>query len=159
MNKRALTRGLAAGAFAAALIGSLGVTSANAAEDSSSSDNCVVNLDTGAAACGDEAALKSVQAAALPLVRFWDGFNYTGSSLTLTGSHRCSTPLDAEYFKKNLGQIGWNNRASSLTAYNNCAVKLYDGYNFGRPASGWLLNYSNLGSIGWNNRASSVKIS
>lgn len=155
MKRRTLARGLAAGAFAATMIGTAGVTSASA-EDAP--ENCVVNVDTGEEVCGADAA-RAEAAAAWVLVRFYDGYNYTGSTLTLTGGHPCTTPIDPEYFHRNLGNFGWNNRASSVRGYSNCAVKLYDSTGLRGASSRWILSASNLGVIGWNNRASSVKMS
>lgn len=155
MKTRTMARGLAAGAFAAAMIATAGVSSASAEQ---AAENCVVNVETGNGVCDDSAA-RAEAAAAYVLVRFWNGYDYTGATLTLTGGHRCKTPLDPEYYHPNLGNFGWNNRASSVIAYNNCVVKLYDLPGLRGASSRWLLSWSNLGTIGWNNRATSVRVS
>lgn len=145
-------RAIAVGAATVALVGT-GISATHAA----GAQACTLNIETGALSCGDQAA--ATAAVSYNLATLYDGTNYTGSSLTLTGPRPCTTTYDPEYVVRNLGTAGWSNRASSVRTWNNCDIRLFDGTGFSGAKTPWIDYWSNLGSLGFDNRASSVKIS
>ncbi|SDE01537.1 peptidase inhibitor family I36 protein [Actinokineospora iranica] len=126
--------------------------------------HCVANLDTQVVRCADTPAgamrlATGPGALALTIAIFYDGTGYTGATYTWVQSRACTPTYDSEWQWGNLGDLGWNNRVSSVHTYNQCDVKFYDGFEFTGAASTWIDNHSDLGVLGWNNRAGSVKFS
>ncbi|MGW0432702.1 hypothetical protein ACWDV4_09170 [Micromonospora sp. NPDC003197] len=132
---------------------------------SASAQHCVVNLDSRQVTCAHDQQsarqLSDIAPTALTIAIFYNGTGYTGATHTWVQSRQCTAGYDAEWQWDNLGDIGWNNRVSSVRTYNRCDVKFYDGVDFKGASSVWIDGSSNLGTIGsgWNNRASSVKFS
>lgn len=156
------------GTFALLLsVATVGVAAPAAASEGRKAplQHCIGNVDTGRITCADnprEARQRSdVGATALTIAIFYDGTGYSGATFTWTQSRQCTSGYDAEWQWDNLGEIGWNDRVSSVHTYNQCDVKLYGGTYFTGADSVWIDQSSNLGAIGdgWNNRASSVKFS
>lgn len=130
-----------------------------------STQHCVVNLDSRKVTCAADQQqawqLSDITPTALTIAIFYNGTGYTGATHTWVQSRRCTPGYDSEWQWDDLGDIGWNNRVSSVRTYNRCDVKFYDGVDFKGASSVWIDGASNLGTIGtgWNNRASSVKFS
>lgn len=154
---------LAAGLSAAGLLGTASADEA-AVTVLGSGDHCVANLDTRTVACSDDATTARVDAGAvdaLTIAIFYDKVDFKPGTFTWTQSRECTAGYDPEWQWGNLGDLGWNNRVSSVRTYHRCDVKLFDGVNFTGGASVWIDSSSNLGNIGggWSNRAGSVKFS
>jgi len=161
-------RVLTAAACVLALVagGLLSVAPVASAAPAASEEHCFVDIESGAAACSQDAAVaratvsRGAVAARVDRVTFWDKTSYKGESITFQGSSKCTPSYgDINGQVSNLGDWGWNNRATSLKTYNRCDVKLYNGVNFTGASSVWIDRTPNLAQIGagWNNRASSYK--
>ena len=127
--------------------------------------HCVIDLDSRQVTCARDQHLArqlgGIAPTALTIAIFYNGTGYTGATHTWVQSRRCTPGYDTEWQWDDLGDIGWNNRVSSVRTYNRCDVKFYDGVDFKGASSVWIDGASNLGTIGtgWSNRASSVKFS
>lgn len=136
-----------------------------AAHKTTPTRHCVTNLDTRRTVCADDQQrarlLSDAGITTLTIAIFYDGTGYTGATHTWVQSRQCTATYDAEWQWADLGDIGWDNRVSSVHTYNQCDVKFYGGINFTGASSTWIDQSSNLSLIGdgWNNRASSVKFS
>ena len=161
------TRPIPVLAASLALIGipaTAGATTAPA-RASAAAEACVANVDTQQLVCADNdaSALRIMNAKTatsdIIIARIFDGYNQTGPSFYFVKSGPCTPAYDSEAQWGNLGQLGWNNRTSSLLTYNHCDVKLYQYYGFGRPGTGWIDRSDDLSNIRWNDQASSIKFS
>lgn len=126
--------------------------------------HCAVNLDTGQRSCYNDAGVARQSAGAarsLVIATMYDGRNFTGSSQSFYQARPCTASYDSEWFWGNLGDLGWNNRMSSLRTFNKCDVKIYDGNNWTGESSTWIDQAANLAQIGrgWDNRVTSLKFS
>jgi hypothetical protein len=129
---------------------------------------CAVNLETGQAACGADAAQARQLVAAAGDVLVARLYRNTGFDdnppLSLYAPHSCSESYDDEFGWPDLGNVNgfsWNDMISSVRTYDNCDVKLHDRVGYGGPSSTWIDASSNLANVGagWNNKASSVSVS
>jgi hypothetical protein len=76
----------------------------------------------------------------------YDDVNYGGGSIVMTGSS-CNSGIP------NLGDYGWNDRASSFKSYNGCWTALWQNINYGGSHIGYAPSAPSFGSF--NDQASS----
>jgi len=76
----------------------------------------------------------------------YDDINYGGGTLVMTGT-ACGGA------NSNIGNVGWNDRASSFKSFNGCLTAIYQNINYGGTRLGYYTNQSSFGSM--NDQASS----
>lgn len=119
--------------------------------------------DTSRWGCADSvtAAHNKVGGATVALVRFYDNANYGGDTLTYYGPRSCTSDRTDETIRsRHLFRFNYDNRASSVTTYNNCRVRLYANDNYGIPRSGLISQSADLRNVDddWNDRMSSLQV-
>jgi hypothetical protein len=115
-----------------------------------------------AAPAGADASARSSAARAVFIIgKLYDNsdLNDGRSHLEMTSGGQCtSSRTNIDFFSANLG--AWSNRISSFQAFANCAIKIYDGVNYGGsafPGSGYALQSLNVGAM--NDAAESIRFS
>ena len=76
----------------------------------------------------------------------YDDINYGGGTYVMTGT-ACGGGI------ANIGNFGWNDRASSFKSFNGCLTAIYKDINYGGTRLGYYTNQSSFGSM--NDQASS----
>jgi len=141
-----------------ALVASIAVAApANAAP---AVEACVLNADTGAYSCSTtEASALSKTTAATPqaaavtyytIGRFYDGANYTGSSLTIVSNY--STGCVGRSYHNDMPS-GWNDRVSSWHGYLSCHFRMFQNIGLGGATYGPYADVAVMSSL--DNQASS----
>lgn len=151
------TRTAVATAAAASVVSLLGAVPAAAANVTR---HCVLNSETGVQHCstGTQRAT-AVEAAAGQVVQgtFFDGPDYTGNSLTITGPELCKKDGWVNW-QFDLGD-DWKNKISSVQPWGDCWVWLYPEPNLGGDRDGpFKENTGNVGSF-MDNRTQSIGFS
>ncbi|MBW4721394.1 hypothetical protein [Saccharothrix obliqua] len=144
----------------------LTVSVAPASASQPAEQHCVLDLTTGASACGPTAEQAEQQAMVKPrlvlVAVLYDQVDYEGSTLTIKGNKPCTAAYDPpDYWLVDLGFLGFDNRAESLRTANQCEVQLFDDVDLSGPRSPWIIRSRDLRTVGdgWSNRASSIAIS
>lgn len=129
---------------------------------------CVVDLDSGRAACAADQQtarrLAGIGAQSLVVAVFYDHGHYTGTWMRWFRRAPCTRSYaDIDSVLRNFDQTvygRWSNRISSLKTFHRCDVRLYDGFNLTGARTGWLDSAYNLhySPRGWNDRASSAEL-
>jgi hypothetical protein len=96
------------------------------------------------------------------VVRMWDRVGFDGDRYEYwhnKDSGHCSPELSPiEGGSTDLA--GFVNRANSVKTFNQCDVKLFDGYNYNGAASVWIdQSYDLRLATNWGNRANSMRFS
>jgi hypothetical protein len=85
-------------------------------------------------------------AAVIALSALYDDINYGGGVYVMTGSG-CGGGI------ANIGNFGWNDRASSFKSFNGCLTAIYKDINYGSTRLGYYTSKSSFGTM--NDQASS----
>jgi hypothetical protein len=72
----------------------------------------------------------------------YDDINYGGGTYVMTASG-----AGCDWGISNLGNFGWNDRASSFKSYSGCKTALYKNINFGSTKIGFATNEASFGSM------------
>ncbi|MEV4146026.1 hypothetical protein AB0J40_20310 [Amycolatopsis sp. NPDC049691] len=149
------TRTATMAAAAAASVSLLGAVPAVAA---TTTRHCVLNSETGVRKCGAErSALVAEGAGQVVQGTFFDGPDYTGNSLTITGPELCKKDGWVNW-QFDLGD-DWKNKISSVQPWGDCWVWLYPEPNLGGDRDGpFKENTGNVGSF-MDNRTQSIGFS
>ncbi|WP_343952143.1 hypothetical protein [Nonomuraea longicatena] len=92
-------------------------------------------------------------------VILYDGSGYSGASIRLGSTGRCSPSTgDVDGFAPDLGRWGWSNRASSFLTRNNCDMKAWDLTDYRGDHFATYRDHD-IELTGMNNRISSFKLS
>lgn len=165
MTRRTASRIL--GVLAAAgtiVLAATGAATAAPANEQTTDEHCTVDTRTGAEQCFDtyEAAIAGArQGVAEPrdVIQgtVFDGFDYSGDSLTIYGAELCEKD-GVINFQLDLGD-DWKNRISSVQPWGNCWLWLYPEPNLGGDRDGpFDENTPNIGSF-MDNRTQSIGFS
>lgn len=96
------------------------------------------------------------------VLRLHSGYNYSGSTLAVYASKPCTPATDDEGHRiGNLGDYGWDDRASSLSTYNECRIKMHDPLSYGSPSYDWFYRHKDLRYLSrgdWDERMSSLQL-
>ncbi|MEU7785167.1 MULTISPECIES: hypothetical protein [unclassified Amycolatopsis] len=138
------TRKAAATVSAAAALTSLGVAPANAA---AVPKHCVLNVGTGVQHCSSSRTALTARADGdVVQGTFFDGPDYTGNSLTITGPELCKKDGWVNW-QFDLGD-DWKNKISSVQPWGNCWIWLYPEPNLSGDRDGpFKENTGNVGSF------------
>jgi hypothetical protein len=131
---------------AAASMSLLGALPAAAADGTR---HCVLNSETGVEKCAtgtQRPALAAQEAGQVVQGTFFDGPDYTGNSLTITGPELCKKDGWVNW-QFDLGD-DWKNKISSVQPWGDCWVWLYPEPNLGGDRDGpFKENTGNVGSF------------
>jgi hypothetical protein len=90
----------------------------------------------------------SASASTIALSALYDDINYGGGTYLMTGT-ACGQGI------KNIGDFGWNDRASSFKSFSGCETAVYKDINYGSTRLGYDTKKASFGSM--NDQASSWK--
>jgi hypothetical protein len=168
MKRRTVGRALAAlaGVTAVTLAATGTATAAPPANEPTTGQHCTLDVRTGAEQCYGtyEAAITGARqagrrAAAGDIIQgtVYDGFDYSGDSLTIYGTELCEKD-GVINFQLDLGD-DWKNKISSVQPWGNCWLWLYPEPNLGGDRDGpFDENTPNIGSF-MDNRTQSIGFS
>ncbi|WP_460441799.1 hypothetical protein [Amycolatopsis stemonae] len=122
--------------------------------------HCVLNIGTGVQKCttgAQRSALVDEKADGVTQGTFFDGPDYTGDSLTITGPELCKKDGWVNW-QFDLGD-DWKNKISSVQPWGDCWIWLYPEPNLGGDRDGpFKENTGNIGSF-MDNRTQSIGFS